>query len=522
MPSTESAYAKNRKRYPNIKSRYLEPGRAARQQDSAGATVRQEYERKRAVLDRVSAKIDEITEPGALRVSKLSLVDAAYLDMIEADGRLDGAAAALGYLLAADDERTGGRQRHRWPEHPWVGACKALIRGNGSPVSLVRAACAFMSGGDGRDRWTWAVDMLLEAAMAILATDHGDVDKHADGDSDGGRDRATCLFVFGRYYATATATEQDDRVSAVRLLDSARRLATQNRDDWLLPSAVLDATGVRHMVPSRRLWAAACYAESQVLLDMASELDPDEGLWIVKEAYRLTKPLSGEDSVCRTAAAYELGVRYVAADVLDMAAEAFRECAAVAGPNSDMDLEALIQMCLTVDSETVPGERILRRVAENALHRRNGRLLIKAIVAQGRIMLADGPDVANRNFMLADRLASTVKADDEDVELAQIYTAAYQTYEFMRDNFPQLSEEGFDLTAARWTEFDGFRDSEIEARTLDVCRLLNLPDELCEREIVVHRLNDSDSSEGSTLDEEDQIGPEKKHVSFLPKDGDSD
>lgn len=413
LSSSESAIKANRKRYPNVKSRYLEPGRTARAARGATKSSAIDYWKW---VEHERVKLVEFDGAVAERANKLGPVNAAYLGMVEADGRLDGAAAALGYLMSADDERSVDHRsiRSQWPM--LRKAVDVLVDGNGSPSALCRAAFAFVGGaggGEGR-RWLWAAELFLLAALALRP------------------DGATYLFAAGWFYA-ATAAGLHDLIRSVRLLDEARLVAAEHQPLWRLPDMVRDATGVRP-ADADDPWRAICFVEHRALLDAARSLDAHRALRATQAACRLAD-LCGLDDRRRAPALYQLGVRLQATGDAGGAARAFRECAAAAAATAiasdpgldadpdtgpDLDLDARLQAALL--DPVPPDDGALKRFVRDALARRNVRLTVKAVVARGRAAADyDRPNAANAHFLLARQLvaANANRVDVNDAHQAR-------------------------------------------------------------------------------------------------------
>lgn len=414
LPCCASALEANRKRYPNAKSRYSKPARAVRDATKSPAAI--DY-RKWVEYERV--QLAEFDGAAAARAKRLGPVDAAYMDMVEADGRLDGAAAALGYLMSVDDERGADYPsiRSQWPR--LRKAVDALVDGDGSPQALCLAAFAFVGGGGGGGeghRWLWAAELFLLAALA----------RRPD---DGGPDGATYLFAAGWFYAT-TAAGPHELLRSVRLLDEARRVAAEHRPRWRLPDAVRHATGVR-AADADDPWRAVCVVEHRALLDAARSLDARRALRAAQAACRLADSC-GLDDRRRAPALYQLAASLRAVGDADGAVRAFRECAAAAAASGDLvleadphvepdlDLDARLQAALSRPGP--PNDGVLKRFVHDALARRNVRLTVKAVVACGRAAVhQDRLKAANVHFLLARRLvgAHAGRVDADDAERAR-------------------------------------------------------------------------------------------------------
>lgn len=138
----------------------------------------------------------------AARSELLSAAECAYLGLIEADGRLDGAASVL------------GRFRLSAPVPDSV-IDILLSKDNISPLTLLRAAAALVDLDD--TQWLWAAEQCILQALWLT-------------DGDGDRIEAACLLAAGQFYAS------NDRAAAVRFLEAARRAADGHRSDWPLPA----------------------------------------------------------------------------------------------------------------------------------------------------------------------------------------------------------------------------------------------------------------------------------------------
>lgn len=398
----------NRKRYPDVKSRYAEPANGNRGFGVAPAqptNVQTSSVRRRRCgwIDRQISGMDTSGDPRSLQSVVLSPTERAYLNLIE-DGRYDRAASAVGYVLLSEAE-PGSRVHGPQPLDEAVGALTAATDGDGSTaMALLRAAVAYADRArNGRPR---NAEMFLMAALSLLAAD----------DRPDERLQATCLFAAGRIYADVAAYGHDDRarVTAVRFLDWARLAADNHRADWPLPADLRDAIGVREAEHGDGgLWTAACFAEHQVLLETARDLDPVRALRAVRAAYRLLK-LCGRGGLRRRASvAFELAARYAAVGSRNLAAEFFDECAAdaaaVAGAPHDADIDADIDLEARLEATRMAprpsSDGVLARIADQALHRRNGRLLAKAIAARARLSAdANRLNEAYHRFALAHRL----------------------------------------------------------------------------------------------------------------------
>uniref|UniRef100_A0A2S2QPB7 Tetratricopeptide repeat protein 29 n=1 Tax=Sipha flava TaxID=143950 RepID=A0A2S2QPB7_9HEMI len=431
----------DRKLYRNIKSRYAE------KRDRTATTAMVSAWNKDC-WEQLESDNLAVERPRSVEMSAAHL---AYLEFVEADGQLDGAASVLGYLLEAERVcRVGQLQPLHTAEFERVRL--ALAESDGSPLGLVRAALAFVRGdgpadGDIRDeaspRWSWAAELCVLAAAS-----------RANADGGKGPVAATCLFAAGWLYA-----RNDRPQTSMRFLESARQLADDgHRRDWLLPDDVADATGAVTEADGGRVstWVATCYVEIGILMAAAGGLDADRALLAVRTACRLAEQCDMDDGR-RAPILHELGVRYAAVNVPDRAVKCFKECAAVAaGTRSGLDLEARVREAVVAG----PGpedDRVLQRIADEALDRRCGRALVKAIAARGQSCARRGmTNVAGRHFALAHRLATDPDVDDADTALsARLNAAVCQTSVYLQSNFQQLSRVGFNLLATeaprRWT-----------------------------------------------------------------------
>lgn len=389
---------KNRKQYPDVKSRYAEPGRnhpgsSSRLPQASSDRV---WERRLKLIRRETEKLRASADPRALRAFRLSRAESAYLDLVEADGLLDWAAAAMArpmsVTVGSSDPPAVSRSRADLLDAA-VGALTATQEDGCTPMALLRASLAFdnrdhnSGGGGSRDRWPWAAEMLLLTSLSAVA--------------DGSLDKAVCLFAAGRFYADADGT------LAFRFLDTARRVASDHRSDWRLPANVREATGVQSVDDG--VWSAACFAQHEVLMRAATvELDTTRALRAVRAALRFAE-LSGLDARRRAPVAYKLGVLYAEVGERDRAFALLGECAVAAvGMDSGLDLEARLEMArLKPEPEPKQRDAVLERIADDALLRRDCRMLVKAIEAQARASVDDNRmGDAYRRFRLAQRLAA--------------------------------------------------------------------------------------------------------------------
>lgn len=317
------------------------------------------------------------------RMAVLSPAERMYLDMIEVGGRLDKLASALGHLFAVDAERIAQRQ---WStiipsiqtDNRLLDTMKDVLftrDDNDLPSALLRVAFAFTA----EEHWLWAIELCLMTALSLLA----------DGS---GRDQASCLYITGQFYAATEAGAMHTHCRTVsrsaRFLEQARRAADGHRQDWRLSSDVQGATWVRATADDD-VWTSACLAEYAVLLDAANAQEPKRALRAVQAASKLLKLCGAAGNERRVAAIeYELGVKYLAVGQLKLAAESFGRCAEIAtamgdGLGSDLDLEARLEMARTFPEPV--NDMVLEWVIEEALKRRNGRLMAKALAARGRL-----------------------------------------------------------------------------------------------------------------------------------------
>lgn len=400
--STEMLYEKNRKRYPHVKSRYMEPGRPVQKMRHGYTMELQDPDKKCRMLKQERDRLASYDTMNAKRMAMLSPAEYIYLDMLEADGRLDELAAALGYLIAIDIERVKQRQ---WSatvhsvqsDAQFLNIVKNTLFAKDSdlPSALLRMAFAFTS----EEHWLWVIELCLMTALSQLA--------------DGGRDEAICLFVTGQFYATTEAIAMHTHWSVsrpARLLERARRVADNHRRDWYLPAYVRNADWVRAMVGGG-VWSSICFAEYKVLLDAANILDPARAVQAVQAASRLLELCDAGDHY-RAAIEYELGIKYMAVGLPGKATEAFTRCAdmTVAMGNirgSDLDLEARLEAARTFP--ILANDIVLEWVTNEALKRHNHRLLVKAIMGRARLDAYNNrPRKAYRRFALAYRLAVPV------------------------------------------------------------------------------------------------------------------
>lgn len=396
--------------------------------------------------DRTRKNIDGVNmhkTPKAFRTALLSPAEHAYLEMIEADGRLDRAASTYSYLLTVDAERTGQQQ---WPSSVMPiqsDTCllnqlkNVLVSDDGSPIALLKAALVLAA--DAQNRWTWAVELYLLAALSSL--------------TDGGPDEAMCLFVIGQLYGTAdTKVASSNRPAArsIRFLEWARRAADGHCADWLLPKHMPPWSEETSSSGGSSIWTAVCSAEHTELLKAARKLDPDRALRAVRAASRLADLCGGVDDGRRrrrrAVVAYELGTRHAAVGAPDRAAEAFERCAEIAtGLDADLELEARLEAVQAALDRA--DDDVLKRLTDDAMDRRNGRLTMKAMAARGRLAAyRDRPDDAYRYS------TSTVRMDEEhdndaDVDSARLHAAIGLTCTFLQANFWLLNDREFDLLA---------------------------------------------------------------------------
>lgn len=389
-----------------------------------------------------NAKIHE-TRRLTFRATLLTPFENAYLEMIEADGRLDRAAAAFGYLFTVDAERTDQLQRPSsvLSDTFLLNETKnALISDDGSPAALMKAALALAT--DPHHRWIWAVELYLLAALTLL-TDNG---------GGGGPEEATCLFAIGRFYATAyTGSGDRPETLSMRFLEWARRASDGHRLDWLLPGHLLLE---QHGHEEKRLWAAVCTAEHEGLSRAARKLDPSRAIRAVQAASRLAD-LCGLDDRRRAEAAYELGARYTAVGEPDRAVEAFERCAEIAARLQDaagLDLKARLEAVRTVLDRA--DDDVLKRLADDAADRRDNGTLMRTMAARGRLAAyCNRPNDAYLYSALAVEM-NDGDDDDPDVDSARLHAAVGQTCVFLQANFWSLNEVRFDLLteSGLWTE----------------------------------------------------------------------
>lgn len=393
MPPVREVRNENRKRYPNVKSRYAEPVNKNRKstatKPAAQTTKDSLSDRKCVKVDRHISPVDLSGDPRSLQTAVLSPAERAYLNLIEEDGRFDRAAAAVGYVLLSD-----APSRSRGPLDEAVDALKAE---DGSPMALLRAALAFADQArNGRPR---TAELFLLAASS-LAADRGGSHNEV---------LAACLFATGRIYADVAAYGHDDRtrMASVRFLDWARRAASDHRTDWQLPADVRDATGARKEDGGTGgVWTDACFFQHKLLMEMARDMEPAQALRAVQAAYRLLQ-LCGQGGRRRALVAYELGLKHAAVGSRSRATKFFDECVAAAAGNadSDVDLEARLEAARMVPGPSSDG--VLGRIVDQALQRRNGRLVARAIGARARLSAdANRLNEAYHRFALAQRLTA--------------------------------------------------------------------------------------------------------------------
>jgi len=373
----------------------------------------------------------------------LTPAEYAYLDMIEADGRLDQAASAFGYLLTMDADWTCQR---RWPSAsiPSIQSEKrvfrqmtnVLVSGNGSPMALLRAALVLSE----RRRCVWAVELYLLAALSCLIADGGG----------GGPDEAACLYAIGRFYAVVdTAVTRNDRpvTRSVRFFEWARRVTDGHRADWPLPDYL--RTDDKSGGGSGSIWATVCAAELEELLKAAQRLDPNRALRAVQAACRLSDQCYGVAVRRRAVVTYELGVRYAAVGAPDQAVKAFERCAKIAAKlNPYLVLEARLEAYRTALDRV--DDDALRLLTENVTTSgRGGRLLMKSMATRGRLAAySDRPmDAYRYSEVAAAVLDGGGGGDGADVYLdsARLHAAIGQTCAFLQVNFWSLDHLRFDL-----------------------------------------------------------------------------
>lgn len=344
-------------------------------------------DRKCIRVDRQISPVDLFGNPRSLQPVVLSPAERAYLNLIEEDGRFDRAAAAVGYVLLSE---APSRSRGRLDE-----AVAALKAEDGSPMALLRAALVFADQArNGRPR---NAELFLLAAVSLAADRGGSQDECL----------ATCLFAAGQIYADVAAYGHDDRarMTSVRVLDWARRVANDHRTDWQLPADVRDATGARKEDGGTGgVWTDACFFEHKVLMETARDIEPTRALRAVQVAYRLLK-LCGQGGHRRALVAYELGLKHAEVGSRSQAEKFFDECVAAAAgsTDSDMDLEAWLEATRMNPGPSSDG--VLARIVNKALERRNGRLVARAIGARARLSAdANRLNEAYHRFALAQRL----------------------------------------------------------------------------------------------------------------------
>lgn len=423
----------NRKVFRNTKSRYME------QRDETAATAE--------VKPRVMRKVHEcLYDPFTTRP-----VERAFVEFVEAEGRLDGAASALGCLMAVKRGRPAERVRPP-SANELDDVRRALAVDDGSPLALVRAALAFVRE-DGPpvhtnkgSRWLYATELCLRAAVSHLRHCHA-----------GGPDDVTCLFVAGWFYARCGRLQV-----SLQFLGRVRRAADcvdVHRFDWHLPEDVARDTGSATVANGGRstVWSAACSVEIEVLMAAARGLDAGRALRAVRAAYRLAGRC-GIDNERQAPILYELGVRYMAVGAPDRAIMCFKECAMSAvGLPSGLDLEARLRL-LAAASPRLEDDGVLEGMVVEALDRRCGRALVAAIAARAHASALRGwSNVACQQFSLAHRLVlECADVMDADEALStRLNAAVCRTSAYLQSNFQHLSRLGFDLLATepphRWT-----------------------------------------------------------------------
>lgn len=412
-------------------------------------------DRKCALLEQEKLRLSKYNDPKTLRENVLPSTQLAYLEMLEVGGgRLDMAAAAIHYIVMAENTRLSKRKPHadtppsvQGQPALWAEAKRRLSEGHGTPLALVRAAFVFVGGApddSANCQWLWVAEKLLFTAVSQTAT--------------GGSDEATCRFAIGWLYANASspnAPSADTRVHllilSTRFLEQARKAADSHRHDWTLATDVQEALGLPPL-HDHGLWTAACFAVHDVFIRYSrAGLDPNQSLRAAQYARGLAE-LCGLKGVRRAVVAYELGVRHRAVGQFDRATEAFGECVAVAtaldaaDADTDLDLDARLQVAL-MSLPPTPDDSVLERIADEATRRNCRRVRLKAIMARGRVAADDGQaDRAYGHFALAQRLAEET-GDGEELDAARVYAATAQTCAFMQTNFRWLCDTGFNLLA---------------------------------------------------------------------------
>lgn len=406
--STKLIHKKNLKLYPNVKSRYMEPGRHVKKTRRRCEINIPDTNKICRLLKQEKDRLSSFDPMTAKRMTTLLPCECMYLDMVEAGGRLDNCASVLGLLVAVEAEHA---MPQRWSMivpsmiqtdvHLLDAMKKTLITwDNDFPAALLHMAFVFTND----ENLRWAIELCLMMSLSLLA--------------DGSYNKATCLFVAGQFYATNWTYCNWSVSQSAWFLERARRATESHRQDWSIPANVRIVDWVRAM-SGNSIWAAVCFAEYKVLLDAANTLDPGRALRAVQAASRLLE-LCGPRDKYRTAIEYELGVKYVAAGQLDKAVGAFSRCADMvtamgADQDSDLHLEARLEAAKV---RTVPGpanDIVFEWVANQALKRRNYRLLVKAITARGRADAYNNmPRKAYRRFALAYQLIVPFEYDDWD------------------------------------------------------------------------------------------------------------
>lgn len=452
QPLSSSRYhEENRKRYPAVESRYrtTKPGRDRRGRVE-DVSVPNADKHKRW-LNEEKALLAEYNRPGQIRANLLSAADLTYLEMVEADGRMDRAAAALCYLLMVDEERIRNQKKGSeviqsvGSEARLLAVMKETLTrytehddNHSWPLCLLRVAFVFV--GDVANRWLWCTELFAMAALSVTY--------------ERTRDEAICMFGIG--YGYTTDTDNDNTKLVVRYLDRAIELSEQHRHDWLLPTDIRDTAGVP--ANHNRVWAAACFTKHEVLMKTARTTlkdSPDQALLAVETAYGLVKELcrsSGQQGrglrLSRATVAYELGVRYTVVGVPDRAAEFFGECAAAAsGLDADLVLEAELEAARLCPEPPATGrDAVFQRIAADALARRNVPVLVRATAARGYVAMEEGrPKEAHRRFAVAQQLAvDTGHRVDDSI---RFYTAVNRTWTFLQSNLPAIRARDYDLLA---------------------------------------------------------------------------
>ncbi|VVC39397.1 Hypothetical protein CINCED_3A006470 [Cinara cedri] len=446
-PLSSSRYRdENRKRYATVESRHKTVGRPRGNRGGRAGGITMNADKQSGWLAEEAARLAKYDDPKQLRAKLLSATNLAYLEMVEADGQLDRAAAAFGYLLLVDEERCQPQRNVpsiKSETERLAAVTRALTRdtdgdnGDGWAMSLLRAALVFV--GDDAKSWKWAAELFALAALSVT-------DEHT-------RDEAMCLLGIGISYANSKLS------LAIQFLEKARYAADSHRHDWLVPADMAYATAV----PVNRecsIWEAACFVKHEVLMAVARTLLqdlPDLALRAVRNAHLLLGEICGDSGpqdsrlhLCHATVAHELGVKYTEAGIPGLAAKCFSECAAIAAPlDPNFALEAELAAARVCPEPPPTGrDAVFQRIAAEALARRNIPVLVKATAARGHVAMDSGRQKdAHRQFAVAQNIAKETGHRVDGMDSIRLYAAVSRTCEFLQANFPFISARGYDLLA---------------------------------------------------------------------------